>query len=150
MNIRLANQADLSAWVAMRSQLWPDSTDQHEDEIKQYFAGTSVDIVSCYVVDDGCGELCGFVELNIRNFAEGSRCPKVPYVEGWYIVPQHQNRGLGKQLMQQAEQWALQQGYQELASDTELDNNKSIAIHKQLGFTETERVVCFLKKLDHQ
>lgn len=147
MHIRLAKQSDLSAWVAMRSQLWPDSADQHTSEVKDYMVGSSVDVVCCYVIDDGHGELCGFIELNIRNFAEGSRCPKVPYVEGWYIKPQYQNRGLGKQLMQQAEQWALQQGFHELASDTELKNNKSIAIHKQMGFSEAERVVCFLKQL---
>ena len=50
-------------------------------------------------------------------------------------------------LMKAAEQWAQEKGFSELASDTETSNLKSIAIHKQLGFEETERVVCFLKQL---
>jgi aminoglycoside 6'-N-acetyltransferase I len=42
---------------------------------------------------------------------------------------------------------AIENGYKELASDTEISNTQSIEIHKKLGFKETERVVCFLKKL---
>ncbi len=57
-------------------------------------------------------------------------------------------RGYGKALMTMAERWARAQGYTELASDTELDNTAGILVHKKLGFVETERIVCFLKKLD--
>ncbi len=149
MLIRTANAADLSAWAAMRSQLWPDGSDQHAGEVKAYFAGDSIDIKCCYVIEKATGELCGFLELNVRNFAEGSRQSAVPYVEAWFIKPEYQGQGLGKKLMQQAEQWARQMGHHELASDTEVHNHKSIAIHQNLGFTETERVVCFLKKLNH-
>lgn len=49
--------------------------------------------------------------------------------------------------MQKAEQWAISQGYSELASDTKIDNNRSISMHKHLGVLETERIVCFLKRL---
>jgi aminoglycoside 6'-N-acetyltransferase I len=50
--------------------------------------------------------------------------------------------------MKQAAQWATGLGFSELASDTEIDNVDSIARHKRLGFKETYRVVCFLKKLN--
>lgn len=49
--------------------------------------------------------------------------------------------------MEQAEAWAVERGFFELASDTEINNEKGIAIHKRLGYQETERIVCFLKKL---
>ncbi len=87
--------------------------------------------------------------MNMRNFAEGSRLPEVPYVEAWYIRESCQGQGHGKKLMQRAEEWAIEKGYSELASDTEVTNHQSIAIHKVLGFEETERVVCFLKKLSY-
>ncbi len=147
MNIRPVQQADLLAWAELRTQLWPDSQDQHVKELEAFFAGTSIDIVEALVLVNEAGELCGFMELNIRNFAEGSRCSKVPYVEAWYVKPTYQDAGHGKQFMQLAETWARKLGYSELASDTEIVNKKSIAIHKKLGFTETERIVCFLKKL---
>ncbi len=147
MNIRPVQQADLPAWAELRALLWPDSQDQHEKELEAFFAGTSIDIVEALVLVSETGEVCGFMELNIRNFAEGSRCSKVPYVEAWYVKPNYQDAGYGKQFMQLAEAWAKKLGYSELASDTEIVNEKSIAIHKKLGFTETERIVCFLKKL---
>ena len=71
----------------------------------------------------------------------------MPYVEAWFVRSDCRGQGWGKRLMEQAEQWALEQGYSELASDTELINAHSIAMHRALGFEETERVVCFLKKL---
>ena len=49
--------------------------------------------------------------------------------------------------MAHAERWARALGYSELASDAEIDNTVSIAAHRALGFEETDRIVCFLKKL---
>ncbi|MCU7845660.1 MAG: GNAT family N-acetyltransferase [Candidatus Thiodiazotropha sp. (ex Monitilora ramsayi)] len=147
MKIRTAKACDRKEWAEMRSLLWPDSADGHVAEIKEYFSGKSIDIVEAFVVEDEEGALSGFMELNIRNFAEGSRSPRLPYVEAWFVRADYRGRGYGKALMRHAEKWAIERGYQELASDTEIENTKSIAIHKQLGFIETERVVCFLKKL---
>ena len=115
MNIRKARYADLEAWAEMRSELWPDSKDDHMVELKQYFLGSSIDIVQAYVIEDENEIAVGFIELNLRNFAEGSRSPKVPYVEAWFVRSDCRGRGWGKRLMKQAEQWALEQGYSELA-----------------------------------
>ena len=146
MIIREVNEKDIEQWSEMRTALWPETNDGHISQIKEYLSGSSIDIVQAYVAEVG-PEIIGFMELNIRNFSEGSRNPKLPYVEAWYIKPEYQNKGYGKQLMQKAEQWAISQGYSELASDTEIDNHRSISMHKHLGFMETERIVCFLKKL---
>ena len=146
MIIREATLNDAIAWSEMRTDLWPETEDMHVAEIKEYFSGKSIDIVQAYVGEVEL-ETVGFLELNIRNFAEGSRSPKLPYVEAWYIKPKYRGNGYGALLMQQAEKWAVAKGYSELASDTELENDRSIAMHKHLGFVETERLVCFLKKL---
>ena len=146
MTIREAIETDIEVWSRMRMVLWPDSEDNHVAEIHQYFSGKSIDIEQVYVIDID-GIVVGFMELNIRNFAEGSRKPKVPYVEAWYIDGDYRGQGYGSQLMRQAEEWALALGYNELASDTELENERSISMHSHLGFNEVERVVCFLKKL---
>jgi aminoglycoside 6'-N-acetyltransferase I len=50
-------------------------------------------------------------------------------------------------LIAQAEQWALECGCTELASDALLDNTSSHAMHLSLGFQETERVVYIRKDL---
>ncbi len=147
MRIRKAKRGDLAEWANMRAQLWPDSPDGHIGEIEDYFSGASIDIVQAFVLENQEGSLSGFMELNIRNFAEGSRSPKLPYVEAWFIREEYRGKGFGKKLIKRAERWAIERGYSELASDTEITNQKSIAIHKTLGFEETERIVCFLKKL---
>lgn len=139
-------EGDITVWSELRTELWPDSDDNHLLEIKDYFNGTSTDIAQAYVVKVD-NDIVGFMELNLRNFAEGSRNSKVPYVEAWYIRPEHQAKGYGKQLMLHAESWALSLGFNELASDTEIENEKSVEVHKHMGFRETERVVCFLKSL---
>lgn len=145
--VRPATAGDLDDWRAMRCELWPDSAESHDHELHQYFDGESSDIEHAAVAESPSGHVIGFIELNIRNFAEGSRSAAVPYVEGWFVHKHFRRQGIGSALMNYAEDWAQQLGYQELASDTELDNAYSIALHNKLGFTETERVVCFLKRL---
>ena len=131
----------------MRNILWPESIELHANEIQEFFDNKSIDIVETYVIERDNSKLAGFIELNIRNFAEGSRSPEVPYVEAWFIDEDCRAKGLGTQLMETAEAWALKKGYSELASDTETFNEYSISLHQKLGFKETDRVVCFLKKL---
>ncbi len=43
--------------------------------------------------------------------------------------------------------WEKGQGCSELASDAEIRNRVSHRVHKGLGFQETERVVCFNRRL---
>ncbi len=131
----------------MRSVLWPDSADQHITEIEEFFAGNSIDIVETFVIVRTNSNLAGFIEINLRNFVEGSRSSQVPYVEGWYIDPDLRRKGLGRKLMKKAEEWSLEKNFNELGSDVELDNQRSIIAHNSLGFKEVERIVCFLKKL---
>ena len=46
-----------------------------------------------------------------------------------------------------AEKWALEQGYNELGSDANFNNKRSIKAHLSFGFEETEQIICFIKKL---
>ncbi|WP_448549371.1 GNAT family N-acetyltransferase [Thalassotalea fusca] len=71
----------------------------------------------------------------------------MPYDEGWTAEQEYQGVGCGAKLMLKAEKWALENGFSELASDTALENTMSFEIRGKLGFVETERVVCFIKKL---
>jgi aminoglycoside 6'-N-acetyltransferase I len=147
MNIREAKPNDLNEWAHMRNMLWPNSVETHKREIEAYFDGESIDIVEALILENNESKPIGFIEINIRNFAEGSSNSKIPYIEAWYVSKKYQGKGNGKALMSAAEKWAIENGYKELASDTEISNTQSIEIHKKLGFKETERVVCFLKKL---
>jgi aminoglycoside 6'-N-acetyltransferase I len=63
----------------------------------------------------------------------------VPFVEGWYVEPAWQRRGIGRALIEAAEARAREAGCTELASDAELDNTDGIAAHRAVGFDEVER-----------
>lgn len=45
------------------------------------------------------------------------------------------------------EDWARQQGCRELASDCELHNSDSLRFRLASGFTEANRIICFVKAL---
>lgn len=146
MPIRKIIIDDRQIWTRFRSELWPLSADTHADQIAEFFSGSSIDIEEVFVVENDAKEVVGFIELNTREFAEGSRHPLVPYVEAWFVEKNHRHCGYGRELMEAAENWARQNGFSELASDTEITNARSIELHKEFGFEETERIVCFLKR----
>jgi aminoglycoside 6'-N-acetyltransferase I len=87
------------------------------------------------------------LELSLRSVAEGCRTTPVPYVEGWYVVPEARRGGMGRELMAAAETWAGERGYTEIASAALIDNLLSERAHRALGFLEVERTIHFRKDL---
>lgn len=144
MIVRKVKPGDKNEWARMRGSLWPGSPEEHLDAIGRYFSKDRTDRVEVFVLEKSNGHLGGFLELNLRNYAEGSQSGKVPYIEGWYVDSDVRGRGYGKKLVQNAEKWAKECGFKELASDAELENTDSINAHKALGFEETGRTVCFI------
>ena len=147
MKIRTAQINDREEWARLRNLLWPDTIQNHLTEIDDFFTGLNVHISEVFVIEEKMHALAGFLELGIRNYAEGSMASYVPYVEGFYVAEDYRKKGCGKQLLEMAEKWALSNDFQELASDAELRNTASIAAHQALGFREVARQVCFIKQL---
>jgi aminoglycoside 6'-N-acetyltransferase I len=71
----------------------------------------------------------------------------VPFLEGLYVAPQARRKGVATALVDAVSAWAKAAGYRELASDARLENEASHAMHRALGFAETQRVVYFRKEL---
>jgi aminoglycoside 6'-N-acetyltransferase I len=140
--------ADAEAWLAMRSDLWPEGyTEEHALEIRRFFAGELQMPLAVLVAEDSNGTICGFAELSIRNYAEDCLTDRVAYLEGWYVTKKMRRRGVGRALMRAAEEWGVAQGCTEFASDALLNNMTSAAAHLALGFTETVQIRCFRKDL---
>ena len=94
------------------------------------------------------GGLCGFAELSVRrDHVDGASAVPVAYLEGWYVDPDVRGRGIGLQLLDAAEKWAVVRGLKELASDAELNSPGSIEAHVSCGFTEICRAVHFIKPI---
>ena len=133
----------------MRCALWPEGSEvQHRDEITRYFAGQLEEPLQVLVAVDTSGTTVGFAELSIRRYAEDCVTDHVAYLEGWYVVPAARRRGVGRALVEAAEDWGRAKGCTEFASDALIDNDVSAAAHRALGFMETVQIRCFRKTLE--
>ena len=145
---RAVKEGNAEAWTRLRQALWPDAVPgEHADAIARYFAGTLREPIMVLFAEDGHARPMGFVELSLRAYAEGCQSDNVAYVEGWYVAPEARGRGVGRALIEAAEDWARRQGCTELASDAQLDNAVSAAAHEALGFSEVGQIRCFRKVL---
>jgi aminoglycoside 6'-N-acetyltransferase I len=146
MIIRPVAPTDHAEWLRMRLNLWGGAAEEHIQDIANYFTTPQRGVT--FVVERTGGRLCGFIEVSLRNYAEGCVTSPVPYIEGWYVDAESRGHRLGTHLVQSAEAWARNQGLKEIASDTQIENAVSIQAHKVLGYEEVERLLCFRKALD--
>ncbi len=147
--IRPLEPRDVEAWAAMRHRLWPhaDAGDLR-DEAQTFVAdATDSTIDAVFVAASDDAPAVGFIEVSIRDFADGCDSMPIPHVEGWYVEPSARHAGVGRDLMHAAEVWARDGGFIEIASDTEVENVDSQNAHQHCGFEETERLVKFRKAL---
>jgi len=82
-----------------------------------------------------------------RDYVNGAESSPVAFLEGLYVTPAERGKGIARSLVQEVMRWARERGCTELASDALLDNTASHAVHRALGFEETERVVFFRRRL---
>jgi aminoglycoside 6'-N-acetyltransferase I len=149
MRVRSVEARDLSAWIEMRCDLWPDEDAAELAAEAQKFArnGKALGLATVLVSEGTNGELTGFVEIGLRDYVDGCESSPVPFIEGWYVVPEARRNGVGRALIAAAESWSIGRGYTELASDALLDNSVSEQVHNALGFEEVERAIRFRKAL---
>ncbi len=140
-DIRPVHLEDQAEWLRLRMALWPDSSSEEQAaEIEQFMAGErSPDLQAVFVCPRAEGGLCGLVEVSIHREAPGCKTDRIGYLEGWYVDPDRRAQGVGRALVEMAEDWAWAQGCEEMASDTTPDYPLSPAAHAQLGYREVER-----------
>jgi len=145
IEVRPMVPSDHPAWIAMRHDLWPECPlEQHRLEVEQILRDDGVVLLA----EDGRGRALGFAEASVRrDHVEGTSSSPVPYIEGWYVVPDRRGQGIGRALVEAVAAWAVRAGFTELASDAELTNEGSIRAHARLGFREAGRTVHFVRPL---
>lgn len=143
--IRPLLSKDADAWLRMRLALWPHYSETGMcADMEAWLSDLSN---ATFVAENTKKNLCGFIEVGQRKYAEGCKSSPVGYIEGWYVDNRIRKQGVGKMLVMAAEDWAREQGWAEIASDTWLDNETSIQAHLALGYKETDRLIHFFKKL---
>ena len=95
-------------------------------------------------------KVIGLAHMGIRHdYVEGAlEDGACAYLEAIYIQEDRRFQGLGRRLVDACRQWAKDQGCQQLASDTPLDNQASLDFHLKLGFSEAGRLVHFIDILE--
>lgn len=150
MRIRLIESTDRDEWLRLLEGLHPElSGADHLRSIDANLLGDSVKELipsAVFAAARPDGRLAGFLELSVRDYAEGCT-GRTPYVESWFVDGDVRGTGVGRALMEAAEQWARDHGYLELASDALVENGLSEAAHLALGFEVVERIVVFRKSL---
>jgi aminoglycoside 6'-N-acetyltransferase I len=134
--VRQYGPDDHSDWIAMRTALWPKSS---EADSTDWMARH--DAVTLLAEDVETGTLVGFVEVGKRLYADGCYTSPVAFLEGWYVSPEMRGKGIGLKLVQASKSWAKQEHLHELASDSLIDDNTAHLAHLSVGFQEVERSV---------
>jgi aminoglycoside 6'-N-acetyltransferase I len=145
MAIRAIERRDAAEWLRMRTTLWP--SDDHAAEIEEHLRSGGSELLAIVFVAERPNGLAGFIEIGLRPYAEGCESSPVPFIEGWYVDDDVRRTGVGAALVKMAENWARNNGYPEIASDVELENDVSIAAHNAIGYEEVTRLACFRRAL---
>ncbi len=144
---RIATADDLGAWAGLRHQLWPHlSLEEHQAEIVEALSQSERLIAFLCVTPDGTA--VGLAEASIRSdYVNGCKTSPVAFLEGIVVDPATRRQGVAGLLVAVVSDWARSKGLSELASDADVDNTVSHAMHAALGFEETQRVVYFRRTL---
>ena len=144
MNIIQVTQDDFNEWLYLAMQLWSDGS--REEMRVSLIAILNSPCEAAFLVRSEDGSAIAFMNLSLRHdYVPGAIQSPVAYIEGIYVKENYRKQGIGKALIQYAEQWAIEQGCTQLASDALLDNTESHNFHTHIGFEEVERVVYFIK-----
>ena len=136
--IKPVSDENKEEWAQLAAALWPGLC---ASEALQELADGKHRNEFLYYAD---GQPAAFMSLSLRHdYVEGAESSPVGYLEGIYVRPGHRRKGIAKELVQFAKQWARSRGCAELASDCEIGNEASRAFHERTGFAEANRIICF-------
>lgn len=153
VTVRQARISDRDEIAKMCTLLWPEtSVEENCQELdllmNSGMSGTLPARIFVSCDSDNKEALTGFLQAGLRSHADGCDIAQpVGFVEGWFVYEPLRKRGIGKALMQAAEDWSRGHGCIEMASDTWIDHTLSQKAHQALGFEVVDRCVHFRKPL---
>ena len=153
MTVICASARELPAAAQLACRLWEGHTPEEllREFTAQTASGKSAIFVACNDTHDVCIDsqaVVGFAQCTLRHdYVEGTESAPVGYLEGIYVEASCRRTGCAAALLAACESWAREQGCTEFASDCALDNADSLAFHLHTGFTEANRIICFVKPL---
>jgi len=143
--IQKADGKDLNILAELACRLWPDNT---VEEMRIELGKLMEKPDAVFFLAYGEAGAMGFAQCQLRHdYVEGTDSSPVGYLEGIYVADGYRKRGIAGALLSACEGWAKAKGCSEFASDCQLENAQSLQFHRNAGFEEANRIVCFTKKL---
>ena len=141
MIVPLTKENEL-AWAELCTALWPHAS---ADSMLQEVSIGALPNNFLYLLNN---EFIAFISFSLRSeYVEGTKSSPVGYIEGIYVKPEHQGKGIAKELVEFAKNFLRENGCSELASDCLLENEDSRAFHNKIGFKEANTIVHFTMDL---
>ena len=143
--IRKAEMNDTKTVAELALRLWPEHS---VEELEAEFGELLADEDCAVFLSEQDGSAVGFAQCQLRHdYVEGTDSSPVGYLEGVYVAEPYRNKRIASALLKACEDWARGMGCTEFASDCELTNTDSLRFHLAAGFTEANRIICFVKEL---
>ena len=134
-------------WCSLRRMLWQHvSNDDHLLETQRLLSDQHRYATFIAISHDNAP--VGFAEAALRyDYVNGCKTSPVLFLEGIYVIQRARRAGIARALCAAIGQWGTAHACTEFASDKQIDNIHAQALHRALGFEESERVVFFRKRL---
>ena len=145
MTIETISRQNIKALTELTIELWNETS--YDEEFKSWETVLKSTEEICFLAKKEAHYI-GFLHLTLRkDYVEGAEQSPIAYVEALYVKHEFRNLGISKALLNKSEEWAKSKNVTQIASDTEITNQASIDFHKKVGFSEVNRIVCFIKNL---
>lgn len=146
MNIRQATADDSMLLANMACQIYETNP---VDLVQEFAILTASSEAVCFLACDGEIPI-GFAQCQLRyDYVEGTSTSPVGFLDGVWVAQEHRHQGVARQLVEHCQQWALEVGCSEFASDCEINNLETLAFHLSIGFEEAGRTIWFHRRLTH-
>ena len=143
--IHIAEKKDVETLAGLAMLMWKSHSVQ---ELVEEFSEIMENGESAFFLAEKEREVIGFAQCQLRHdYVEGTESSPVGYLEGIFVKEEYRHNGYAMRLLKECESWARLRGCTEFASDCELSNNTSLSFHLSAGFEETNRIICFTKRL---
>lgn len=143
--IKIATLQETKVVANLALLLWPDHT---LEEMEQDMNHAIVNNHSIIFLAYHNNEAIGFAQCQLRyDDVEGTSSNPVGYLVGLFVKEEFRKQGFAQKMTRACEKWAKDNGCSEFASDCEIENEISLAMHLKLGFEEVNRIICFKKDL---
>jgi ribosomal protein S18 acetylase RimI-like enzyme len=96
-----------------------------------------------FVAEDSGGAPLGFIHLHAAT--EHYNHEEHGHVEDLIVAPEGEGRGVGRALLEKAEEWARERGYRWLTLNVFAENLRARGVYKRLGYGED--MVKYVKEL---